>query len=106
MYRFLAALLIFTALAATNVASFQVVSPASAVASRIAKPTTTASSTFASSATTTTTTAMNMVRVKVDPKDQKESSRINPAVFKNALYLGSIGAAILLPIFFLIASSK
>jgi hypothetical protein len=42
-----------------------------------------------------------MVRVKIDP-DAKEE-RVNPAVFKNAAYLGSIAFAVLLPLFFLLA---
>jgi len=48
---------------------------------------------------------MNMVKIKIDP-NAKESERVNPAVFKNALYLGSIAFAVLLPVFFLVASSK
>jgi len=46
---------------------------------------------------------MNMVRVKVDPNDKEE--KLNPAVFKNAFYLGSIAIAVGLPIFFLIWST-
>jgi hypothetical protein len=55
------------------------------------------------------TTAMHMAapRIKIDPnKQDDDDDRLNPAVFKNALYLGSIAFAILLPIFFLVASQK
>lgn len=51
---------------------------------------------------TTSTTAMNMVKVKVDPK--AKSNRTNPAVYKNAAYGGSIAIAVLLPVAFLVWS--
>ena len=51
-----------------------------------------------------TSTSLNL-RVKVDPNEKKEE-RLNPAVFKNALYLGSVAFAVLLPVIFLVAGSK
>jgi len=96
------AFLLVAVLAATNISSFQV-SPVGVAAS-----TRTASFSSAydfSGSESTTSTSLNMVRVKVDPKDLKEE-RLNPAVFKNALYLGSVVVAVLLPVLFLIASSK
>jgi hypothetical protein len=47
-------------------------------------------------------TSLHMVRVKIDPNAPKDDERINPAVFKNAIYLGSIVVAVLLPFAFLI----
>lgn len=96
MYKLLAILLLVV-LAANNVASFSV-GPASVARTSSAK--TTSSSPFASS---TSTTAMNMVRVKVDPNQQQED-KFNPANFKGAMYLGSIGIAVLLPVFLLFAA--
>ena len=51
----------------------------------------------------TTSTSLNL-KVKIDPNAKEE--RVNPAVFKNALYLGSIAFAVLLPVALLIAGSK
>jgi hypothetical protein len=50
-----------------------------------------------------TSTSLQL-KVKVDPDQKKE--RMNPAVFKNSLYLGSIAFAVLLPVILLIAGSK
>eukprot|EP00977_Amphora_coffeiformis_P020989 scaffold8690_cov190-Amphora_coffeaeformis.AAC.16 len=50
----------------------------------------------------TTKTSLNL---KVDP-NKKQEERINPAVFKNGLYLGSIAFAVLLPLALLLAASK
>jgi len=99
MYRFLVCLLL-VALAATNVASFSV-TPANKVLSTAR--TTTGASPFTEVAAPSLT-AMNMVKIKIDPNAKEE--RINPAVFKNGLYLGSIAFAVLLPLFFVFAASK
>ena len=48
-------------------------------------------------------TALSL-RVKVDPNEKEE--RLNPAVFNNALYLGSIIVAVFLPVALLVAGSK
>lgn len=109
MVRFLALLVLLVVLAASNVASFSV-SPVknNKVASSIARASSTATTTSpfaaAAAAASTTTTAMHMVKIKVDPNAKEE--RLNPAVFKNAFYLGSVAVAVLLPVFFLIAASK
>jgi len=108
MFRFLTLLVLLVALAATNVVAFSVVSPvknnkvATSSIARASSTTTTTSSFVA--AASTTTTAMHMVKIKVDPNAKEE--RLNPAVFKNAFYLGSVAVAVLLPVFFLIAASK
>ena len=107
MTRFLA-LLFLAVLAATSIDGFTIGSAVThKLQSSIARTTSTpgAASPFASSANTATAaTAMHMVKIKVDPNAKEE--RVNPAVFKNALYLGSIAVAVLLPVFFLIAASK
>jgi len=60
--------------------------------------------TVASPVTTSPVTTALHLRVKVDPNEKPD--KLNPATFKNAAYLGSIAIAVLLPVFFLIASSK
>jgi hypothetical protein len=62
---------------------------------------TTTTSSFGPLTTKTSTTLY--VKVKIDPK--KSDDRINPAVFRNAAYLGSIAVAVLLPVIFLIWSA-
>ena len=94
--------LFLAALAATNVQGFTVVPTAHKVPTSIAGFSTGALPSAAHSMAAAT--ALHMVKVKVDPKAKEE--RVNPAVFKNAIYLGSIAFAILLPIFFLVAASK
>lgn len=47
-------------------------------------------------------TSLQMVRVKIDPNAPKDDGRLNPAVFKNAAYLGSVVIALLLPLGFLL----
>lgn len=54
-------------------------------------------------ASLTSTTSLRL-RVEADP--DQEGDRINPAVFKNGLYLGSIAFAVLLPVFLLVVGSK
>ena len=50
-------------------------------------------------------TAINAkVRVVQDANERKQ--RLNPAVFKNALYLGSIAVAVVLPVVLLVAGSS
>mmetsp|Transcript_29654 Transcript_29654/g.81525 ORF Transcript_29654/g.81525 Transcript_29654/m.81525 type:complete len:100 (+) Transcript_29654:150-449(+) len=48
-------------------------------------------------------TALNL-KVKVDP-DAVKNDRTNPAVFKNALYVGSVAFAVLLPLIFVVAGN-
>ena len=102
MCRSLVSLLV-VALVASNAAAFAPAarSVISAQATSQTVASTTPSSPFVASSSNT---AMNMVRVKVD-KNAKEE-KLNPAVFKNAAYLGSIAIAVLLPVFFLLAASK
>ena len=50
-------------------------------------------------------TTMTSLNLKVDPK-KKTEERMNPAVFENALYLGSIAFAVLLPVALLLAANK
>ena len=94
--------LFLSALAATNVHGFTVVPTALKVPTGIAGTSTGALTSAAPSFAAAT--ALNMVKIKVDPNAKEE--RVNPAVFKNAIYLGSIAFAVLLPIFFLVAASK
>jgi hypothetical protein len=93
MNRFLA--LVLLALIASNAQAF-VVAPKYAALSTSSSPMTkTSSSPFSS-------TTMLHLKVKVKEEDLKEE-KLNPAVFRNAAYLGSIAIALLLPLFFLFA---
>lgn len=94
MNRFLALLL--TALVAQT-AAFSVAPHGSKVASATRTMKTTP---FSYPAVESSSTALHL-RVKVDPEDMKQD-RINPAVFKNAAYVGSVLIALALPLFFLL----
>ena len=108
MYRLLATIILF--FCTLNTAAFTLSSNKDLVARRSirrsmrisssAQRTTSASPLMTTSARST---ALNL-RVKVDPNEKEE--RLNPAVFKNALYLGSVAFAVLLPVVLLVADSK
>lgn len=103
MYRLLATIILF--FCTLNAAAFSVSSNKALVERRsirrsIRQSQRTTTLPISSSATTT---ALNL-RVKVDPNEKPD--RLNPAVFKNALYLGSVAFAVLLPVVLLVASSK
>mmetsp|Transcript_17289 Transcript_17289/g.35819 ORF Transcript_17289/g.35819 Transcript_17289/m.35819 type:complete len:99 (+) Transcript_17289:203-499(+) len=97
MFRSFLTCLVVLALASNHVTAFQVTS-SNVVAG--ARPTMTQQASvplFEKSST-----ALNL-KVKIDPEAAK-SDRTNPAVFKNALYLGSVAFAVLLPLIFLLAA--
>lgn len=92
MNRFFAFLLL--ALLASNTGAF-IVSPKHALLSTSSSPTARTMSPFV---------PMTILHLKVKVKEEDlKDDKLNPAVFKNAAYLGSILIALLLPLFFLLA---
>jgi hypothetical protein len=105
MNRFIAVFLLL-AVAATGVFAFSVSPSSSNIATRVHQQQQQQSTTTATAFESSTAMHMAAPRIKIDPNKQDDDDRLNPAVFKNALYLGSIAFAVLLPIFFLVASQK
>ena len=93
-YLFRIVFAIFVSLSA--VSAFQL-TPAKALATRHRIPPIT--SPIDKTRTSSSNTSLNL-KVKVDPN--KKEDRLNPAVFRNAAYIGSIAVAVLLPVVFLV----
>ena len=56
-------------------------------------------------ATSSLMSSSTALQLRVEQSDDDDSDRLNPAVFKNALYLGSVAFAVLLPLFFVVAGA-
>ena len=103
MNRLVSLALIVVVFVATSATAFHVGTASSRVVSHKQQLSFPTKSSSASTLSSASTTALSL-RIKVDPEEKEE--RLNPAVFKNALYLGSVAFAVLLPVFLLLAGSK